>query len=80
LKIKQRPSEFYTICNGFNLMIFDGLSNDNTTPKKGLLRWLFPPVSSDFKTTVIGSAAKFNSGFVEKRCKPFTAVLIEQPL
>jgi hypothetical protein len=47
---------------------------------KEFLQRLFPPVSSGFTTAVIGSAEKFNSGFVENRCKPFTSVLIEQPL
>jgi hypothetical protein len=23
------PSKCYTLCNGFKLMVFDGLSNDN---------------------------------------------------
>jgi hypothetical protein len=41
-----------------------------------LLQRLFPSVRSGCTTAVIGSAAKFNSGFVENRCKLFTAVLI----
>jgi hypothetical protein len=41
-----------------------------------LLQRLFPLVSSGCTTAVIGSAAKFNNGFVENRYKLFTAVLI----
>jgi hypothetical protein len=44
---------------------------------KEFLQRLFSQVSSGFITVVIESAAKFNSGFVENRCKPFTTVLIE---
>jgi hypothetical protein len=29
LILHQGPSKFYTICNGYNLMVFDGLSDDN---------------------------------------------------
>jgi hypothetical protein len=29
LTVHQIPSNFYVICNGFNLAIFDGQSNDN---------------------------------------------------
>jgi hypothetical protein len=29
LIVHQRPSNFQIICNGSNLMVFDGLSNDN---------------------------------------------------
>jgi hypothetical protein len=29
LIVHQRPLNFHTICYGFNLTIFDGLSNDN---------------------------------------------------
>jgi hypothetical protein len=29
LIVHQRPSNFYIICNGSKLMVFDGLSNDN---------------------------------------------------
>jgi hypothetical protein len=29
LIVHQRPSIFYLICNGSNLTVFDGLSNDN---------------------------------------------------
>jgi hypothetical protein len=40
------------------------------------LQQLFLLISSGCTTAVIGSAAKFYSGFVENRCKLFTAVLI----
>jgi hypothetical protein len=29
LIVHQTPSNFHIICNGYNLMVFDGLSNDN---------------------------------------------------
>jgi hypothetical protein len=29
LILYQEPSKFYIICNGYNLTVFDGLSNDN---------------------------------------------------
>jgi hypothetical protein len=29
LIVQQRPSNFYVICNGYNLTVFDGLSNNN---------------------------------------------------
>jgi hypothetical protein len=29
LIVHQRPSNFHAIYNGFNLTVFDGLSNDN---------------------------------------------------
>jgi hypothetical protein len=29
LILHQGPLKFYTICNGYNLTVFDGLSNDN---------------------------------------------------
>jgi hypothetical protein len=29
LIVHQRPSNFHIICNGSNLTVFDGLSNDN---------------------------------------------------
>jgi hypothetical protein len=29
LILYQGPSKFYTICNGYNLTVFDGLSDDN---------------------------------------------------
>jgi hypothetical protein len=29
LMVHQRPLNFHTICNDFNLTVFDGLSNDN---------------------------------------------------
>jgi hypothetical protein len=29
LIVHQRPSNFHAICNGFNLTVFNGLSNDN---------------------------------------------------
>jgi hypothetical protein len=55
------------------------INNFDYYTTKVLLQQLFPPVSSGFTTIVIGSAAKFNSDFVENHCKHFTAVLIEQP-
>jgi hypothetical protein len=27
--VHQGPLKYYTLCNGFDLMVFDGLSNDN---------------------------------------------------
>jgi hypothetical protein len=27
--VHQRPSKYYALCNGSNLTVFDGLSNDN---------------------------------------------------
>jgi hypothetical protein len=29
LILHQEPSKFYTTCNGYNLTVFDGQSNDN---------------------------------------------------
>jgi hypothetical protein len=69
-------SFFFVILTYMYVLLRTNDLQGDTTPQIGFYSGYFPPVSSGCTTAVIGSAAKFNSGFVENRCKLFTAVLI----
>jgi hypothetical protein len=60
LIVHQRPPNFHVIYNGFNLTVFDGLSNDNE-----IIRNLIDHQSKDIKKIIL----KFFYIYLEVHCQ-----------